>query len=280
MNEVDIMTTKSNLFTLLLCCCALLLTPLAQADDFRSNFRGDHPKKDWRTSQDNRHSDQRFKRGNEDCGAGQDCARPNRKDNATTRSTDTPRLKRALIPSESKRTRRFERTERDRPALRVEKDRRDRPDTRFNKDHRDRPATRPGVPLRRDIKTHRPRPIATVKRHKHHITYSDRIRRDYRYIRGPWYNTRYIAPLPIRFHRIGYRRHTLPRSYVRIIIGGFPYFYYSGVFYRPYGASYIVVAAPIGAFVRTLPVGFIAFSIGLSTYYYVNDTYYAWDDNR
>jgi hypothetical protein len=32
--------------------------------------------------------------------------------------------------------------------------------------------------------------------------------------------------------------------------------------------------------VHTLPVGFIAFSLGLSTYYFVNDTYYIWDEPR
>ena len=41
-----------------------------------------------------------------------------------------------------------------------------------------------------------------------------------------------------------------------------------------------MVAAPIGAVVATLPTGYIAFSIGVDTYYYANDTYYIWDETR
>jgi hypothetical protein len=64
------------------------------------------------------------------------------------------------------------------------------------------------------------------------------------------------------------------------VIGGYPYFYYSGVFYQRYNSGYIVVSAPIGAFVTSLPEGFIAFTIGLATYYYINNTYYSWDEAR
>ena len=41
-----------------------------------------------------------------------------------------------------------------------------------------------------------------------------------------------------------------------------------------------MVSAPIGAYVQTLPLGYIAFTIGLSTFYFVNDTYFIWDGNR
>lgn len=155
-----------------------------------------------------------------------------------------------------------------------------RPVTEVKKRDHDRPATRHTSPGTPDVKKRHVKPVATVKRPRHRITYSDRTRHDHRYIRGPWYSTRYISPFPIHRHRIGHRLNILPRHHVRIIIGGFPYFYYTGVFYRPYGSSYIVVSAPIGAFVRTLPVGFIAFTIGFSTYYHVNDTYYIWDEDR
>jgi hypothetical protein len=72
----------------------------------------------------------------------------------------------------------------------------------------------------------------------------------------------------------------LPTPYIRIYVGGLPYFYASGTFYRPYGSGYIVVSAPVGAVVTTLPTGYIAFSMGLNTYYFVNDTYYVWDEPR
>jgi len=122
--------------------------------------------------------------------------------------------------------------------------------------------------------------VAKVKRPRHRIIYNNHSHRKYRYTRGPWYYTRYISPFPRHYHPIGFRINVLPSPYIRIVIGGFPYFYYSGVYYQPYGSSYIVVGAPIGVFVSSLPEGFIAFSIGLATYYYINDTYYAWDDHR
>ena len=115
-------------------------------------------------------------------------------------------------------------------------------------------------------------------RHSHRPHYNIYQRKKYIYYRTPWYNTRYIAPIHYHYHPIGYRINILPRSYIRINVGGYPYFYYSGVYYRNYGGSYVVVGAPIGAVVRTLPLGFIAFTVGLSTYYYVNNTYYAWSE--
>ena len=129
--------------------------------------------------------------------------------------------------------------------------------------------------------THKRYPTS-VSRHRH----SDRHLHDYKiynrskyvYYRTPWYSTRYFAPVHVHYHRTGYRVSYLPERHVRIVVNSVPYFYYSGMFYRPYGGSYVVVSAPIGAYVSTLPIDFIAFSIGLSTYYYVNDTYYLWDE--
>jgi len=73
-------------------------------------------------------------------------------------------------------------------------------------------------------------------------------------------------------------------NYVRAL-PGHPYvfdrpggrFYYSGgVWYRPYGASFIVVGAPIGLFVPVLPPFYTTMWIGGVPYYYANDTYYVW----
>ncbi|HEY5603933.1 MAG TPA: DUF6515 family protein [Gammaproteobacteria bacterium] len=114
---------------------------------------------------------------------------------------------------------------------------------------------------------HRPN-YRLYKRHKHI------------YYRTPWYHTRYFAPIHHHYHPIGYHVHMPPQSFVRIVVGGYPYFYYGGVYYRSFNSGYVVVSAPVGAFIQTLPVGFIAFSLGLSTYYFVNDTYYVWDEPR
>jgi hypothetical protein len=152
---------------------------------------------------------------------------------------------------------------------------RQHPPPRVEKDRHERPPTTIFVPAKRP-----PKPVAKVKRPRHHITYPDHIRREYHYTRGPWYYDRYISPLPYHFHPIGYRITVLPSASIRIVYRGLPYFYYTGVFYRPYSSGYIVVSAPIGAFVSSLPDGFIAFSLGIATYYYVNDTYYLWDPYR
>lgn len=270
------MNIQANLPTLIIGSLALAIALPVHADSFRS----DHQKPAWRTKQDDRRFDNSSRRGEEDCGRGQDCTTPDRRsDSPKQRQKDAPRLKRAPSPEPRPATRFNKRDDRDQPTLPSLRERRDAPKLQSVAPFA--PIAPPAPPTRHEARDQRhPRPIATLKRPRHRITYNNRIRHNYRYIRGPWYNTRYIAPLPIRFHKIGYRINVLPRSYIRIMIGGFPYFYYTGVFYRPFGTGYIVVAAPIGAFVDTLPDGFIAFSIGLSTYYYVNDTYYLWDEAR
>lgn len=121
--------------------------------------------------------------------------------------------------------------------------------------------------------------VIVHRSHPHSPRYNLYQRKKYVYYRTPWYNTRYIAPIRYNFYPVGYRIHLLPESYIRISVGGYPYFYYSGVYYRHSGGTYIVVGAPLGAVVHNLPLGFIAFSLGLSTYYYVNDTYYIWSDS-
>jgi len=131
----------------------------------------------------------------------------------------------------------------------------------------------------------RPAPTAREKQRRsshdrHYKRYSKKHRRPHHYRPHETYHyhTRYLAP--IRHHYIprGYRLRYLPRSYIRIVIGSLPYFYFGGVFYQHYHDGYIVVGGPIGARVSVLPLGFIVFGLGNFTYYYINDTYYLWDD--
>jgi Family of unknown function (DUF6515) len=77
-------------------------------------------------------------------------------------------------------------------------------------------------------------------------------------------------------------------SYIRALPGR-PYtfdrpggrFYYSGgVWYRPYGASFVVVGAPLGLFVPVLPPFYTTMWIGGVPYYYANDTYYVWSQTN
>lgn len=124
-----------------------------------------------------------------------------------------------------------------------------------------------------------PRPSRSHERH--YKSYSHKLRNKHHYHNHETYHyhTHYLAPIHHHYHPIGYRVHYLPRTYISIFIGGFPYFYFGGVFYRHHVDGYIVVRAPIGAVVNVLPIGFISFYVGGFTYYYVNDTYYAWDDD-
>ncbi len=70
---------------------------------------------------------------------------------------------------------------------------------------------------------------------------------------------------------------TLPRGPVVIARPGGNYYYSGGVWYRPYGPRFVVVAAPVGAFVPVLPPYYTTVYVAGIPYYYANDTYYSWD---
>ena len=117
--------------------------------------------------------------------------------------------------------------------------------------------------------------------HEHHYDrYSAKLRKAKKYHAHETYryHTHYLAPIHHHYHPIGHRIKILPRTYIRIVVSGLPYFYLGGVFYRSHSGIYVVVRAPIGAYVEVLPIGFISFHLGGVAYYYVNDTYYIWDD--
>ncbi len=65
-----------------------------------------------------------------------------------------------------------------------------------------------------------------------------------------------------------------PRPYVVPYRGG-RYFYSGGVWYRPYGRSYVVIDAPFGAVVPVLPPAYATLTFGGQPYYYANGVYYA-----
>lgn len=116
--------------------------------------------------------------------------------------------------------------------------------------------------------------------HDHRPRYWEGKRQRYDYVYTPWYFTHFLAPVPRAFFGIGHIVKHVPKGHVRVAVGGLPYFYYSGTFYRQHAKRFIVVPAPIGAVVRTLPPGFMAVAMGLDTYYLLNDTYYIWDALR
>ena len=72
--------------------------------------------------------------------------------------------------------------------------------------------------------------------------------------RGPHYERPYLEPrhTPMPSHRygdhyFGYRLRTLPRGYVTMRIGGLDYYFYDGIYYRPYAlGGYYVCRPPRG----------------------------------
>ncbi len=154
---------------------------------------------------------------------------------------------------------------------------------RWSKSSPDRSkSSRPTPQKRTDRRPPRtaPKPVPHTSHDRVYRTHRHPDRRDYRNYPTYRYHTYYLAPIFYVYHPIGFSLTIMPRGYVRIVVGGLPYFYYEGVYYRHINRAYVVVHAPIGAVVPVLPVGFIVFNVGMFTYYYVNETYYLWEDDE
>jgi|YelNatPaOPRAMG01_1025707.scaffolds.fasta_scaffold117939_2 hypothetical protein len=77
-------------------------------------------------------------------------------------------------------------------------------------------------------------------------------------------------PYPVR----GQAFRTLPPDH-RVVVHGRDRFYFSrGVWYRPYGRRYVVVAPPVGLFVPFLPPAYVTIWVNGIPYYYANRVYY------
>ena len=251
------MNIKTTLFSLAIGSIVCLSAVPVQADAFRitrERFE-DSQQQNYRDRNEGRDSKQRPNKEQ----SRQEAPRRAHDDNRVQRDHDRKKYR----PERRKADKRHDRYHEDRPVRRYDRDRYYQPSSGLY------------AKVKRKVK-----PVAKLKRPKHRIYYRDHYRHEYHYVRGPWYYTRYISPYPRHYHPIGFRLRVLPNPYLSIVVGGFPYFYFDGVFYQSFNSGYIVVSAPIGAFVSTLPDGFIAFSIGLATYYYLNNTYYVWDDSR
>lgn len=73
----------------------------------------------------------------------------------------------------------------------------------------------------------------------------------------------------------GYVTRALPRDH-RVVVHGRSRFYFSGgVWYRPQGPRFVVVAPPFGLFVPFLPPYYATVWVGGVPYYYANEVYYA-----
>lgn len=78
----------------------------------------------------------------------------------------------------------------------------------------------------------------------------------------------------------GYSVRERPRIGYAIDRGRDHFWYDRGQWYRHSGVSWVVVGAPIGAFVSVLPPFYTSVWFGGVPYYYANDTYYTWSGDR
>jgi len=72
----------------------------------------------------------------------------------------------------------------------------------------------------------------------------------------------------------GYKVRILPRGYYTARYRGIPHYYHGGIWYRPYGPRFVVVAPPIGVVVPFLPVFYTTVWLGGIPYYYADHAYY------
>ena len=66
----------------------------------------------------------------------------------------------------------------------------------------------------------------------------------------------------------------LPRGHHIVTYGNSRYYFSGGVWYRPYGPRFAVVAPPFGLVVPFLPLYYTTLWVGGIPYYYANDVYY------
>jgi hypothetical protein len=75
---------------------------------------------------------------------------------------------------------------------------------------------------------------------------------------------------PVRGHYVD----ALPRGHHVMAYGRSRYYFHGGVWYRPYGQRFIVVAPPFGLVVPFLPLYYTTLWVGGLPYYYANEVYY------
>lgn len=100
-----------------------------------------------------------------------------------------------------------------------------------------------------------------------------------RYNYYPNYRYRPIYTSPYSYAHFGpsfgFRLSILPFGYYPFYLGSNPYYYYQGIYYRPYNdGGYEVTAPPLGATVKHLPTGAKATIINGQKYYELGGTFY------
>ena len=105
------------------------------------------------------------------------------------------------------------------------------------------------------------------------------VRRDFDRRSHTHFSRNSVAHRP-HYYRPGHHIDRLPSRHHRFTHRDRDYFYFGGNFFLRPGGYYEVVHAPYGARVPYLPPGYVSFYLGPRRYFYVNYTYYLWDDHR
>lgn len=92
----------------------------------------------------------------------------------------------------------------------------------------------------------------------------------------PRFDRRHEAPAPTykHYYKPGHRVKPLPYGSTRIFFNAAEYFFFDGYFYQPSRSGYVIVAAPIGAIVASLPRLHHVLHWRGQPYYVVGNTFY------
>jgi hypothetical protein len=106
----------------------------------------------------------------------------------------------------------------------------------------------------------------------------DDHRNDRRDSRGYYYDNRFGHNhyYPPRGYAVG----VLPRGYVTYRYRNTPYYYNSGIWYRPGPGGFVVVRPAIGLYIGALPPFYTTVWYGGVPYYYADDVYYRYRQDR
>lgn len=91
--------------------------------------------------------------------------------------------------------------------------------------------------------------------------------------RGRYYG--YSHYYPVR----GQRFVRIPGPYISLQFGGNPFYYSSGMFYRPYGSYFAITMPPLGIHVNILPRGYWPLRVSGYPYFYYNGIFYRQTNN-
>lgn len=124
-------------------------------------------------------------------------------------------------------------------------------------------------------------------RHYDNYSYSPRVPVGFGF--NPFYHYQPVYPPRIYYHpayrppyryshygpAFGIRINVLPLGYSQFYLGSNPYYYYDGIYYRPYKTGgYEVTQPPLGAVVKYLPAGTKVTLIDGQKYYELGGTFY------